>query len=162
MIMNTETGQDAAHHHPWKVGDIVLFPLLALGLLLEWLFPTVVPIWRPLELAVGAILFVAGFALIRASRRHMDQADQPVLPDKSTTRLLTTGPFGLSRNPIFLGSIIAVSGGVLLFDSWWIAGTTLASAVLLDLWMIRPEERYLRRVFGPEYEAYEKSTRRWF
>jgi len=160
--MTKDTISEAAHNHPWKVSDIVLFPLLAFGLLLEWLVPANLPVWRPAALGLGAVLTVAGFLLIRASKRILDAAGQPSLPEKPTTQLITSGLFAWSRNPNYLGAIIAVSGGVLLFGSAWIAVTTVVSAVILEVWMIRPEERYLRRVFGQDYEAYVKSTRRWF
>lgn len=160
--MMEQPDPEAAHTHPWKISDVVLFPLLGVALLLEWPWPTAVPLWRPVGIVAGLCLMVAGFALIRASKAHLDRAGQPSLPGDPTTRLVTAGPFRGSRNPNYLGALMAVSGGALLFDSLWVAAAALASGVILDIWMIRPEERYLRRRFGAEYETYCSRTRRWF
>lgn len=151
----------AAHEHPWKVSDVVLFPLLGLGFLLEWMFPTGFAIPRLLGLLVGGPVFAFGFWLVRRSKQELERAGQSSLPGRPTTRLVTTGPFAWSRNPNYLGAVMAVLGGALAVDSVWVMATGVLAAVVLDLWMIRPEERYLRDVFGESYADYCSRVRRW-
>lgn len=153
---------EGAHRHPWKISDVILFPLLALGCVAEWLWPGTLYLWRPAGIVLGLALFVFGFWLINRSKVALDAAGQPSLPGEATTVLVDTGPFAWTRNPNYLGAILAGFGGALVFDAPWLVAATLLSALILDLWMIRPEERYLARVFGDRYDHYRKRTRRWF
>ncbi|WP_424989656.1 methyltransferase family protein [Fluviibacterium sp. S390] len=156
------SAQDAgAHGHPWKISDVVLFPLLGLGLVLEWVWPTTLPLWRVPGGVLGAALFLFGFWLIHRAKTELDKADQPSLPGAATTRLVTTGPFAWSRNPNYLGAALAGIGGALALESWWLIATTLLACAILEVWMIRPEERYLAERFAGEYQDYRRRTRRW-
>lgn len=157
---NTDAAK-AAHAHPWKISDVVIFPLLALGFLAEWLRPTTFGLWRPAGIVIGLALFVAGFRMIARAKAVFDENDQPSLPGEPTTRLVTAGPYRYSRNPNYLGTVIAGVGGAIGLDMVWVLGTTLLSAVILEFWMIRPEERYLAAVFGDEYHSYARKVRRW-
>jgi protein-S-isoprenylcysteine O-methyltransferase Ste14 len=153
----------SAHEHPWKISDAVLFPLLALGLLLEWVWPTVIPLLPSfLRLAVGLVLFVGGGLMILWGKRTLDAAGQPNLPGTATTELLQDGAFAVSRNPNYLGAILAVLGGGFLFGSLWVFAAAVISAAILDRWMIAPEERYLSTQFGDVYAQYCDRVRRWF
>lgn len=155
------TAGDMAHRHPWKISDVVLFPLLALGLAAEWLWPGTLFLRRPLEIVAGIVLFGGGFWLIGRSKRELDRAGQPSLPGAPTTALVTTGPFRWSRNPNYLGAILAGIGGALALDSPWLILAALVAGLVLELWMIRPEERYLEEAFGEAYRRYRRQTRRW-
>lgn len=151
----------AAHSHPWKISDVVLFPMAALGLFAEWLWPGTLYLWRPVGVVVGLALFVFGFWLIGRSKRELDRRDQPSLPGTPTTELVTTGPFAWSRNPNYLGAGLAGLGGAIGLDAPWLIGATLVAALILDVWMIRPEEAYLEAEFGETYREYRRRTRRW-
>ncbi|MEV8467055.1 isoprenylcysteine carboxylmethyltransferase family protein [Fluviibacterium sp. DFM31] len=156
------TPEDAgAHAHPWKISDVVLFPLLAMGLVLEWVWPTTLYLWRPIGGLLGVALFLFGFWLISRAKTELDKAHQPSLPGTATTQLVTTGPFAWSRNPNYLGAALAGIGGALALDSAWLVAATLLACAILEVWMIRPEERYLAERFAEEYQDYRRRTRRW-
>lgn len=157
-----EQPKPAAHTHPWKISDVVIFPLLALAFLLEWFWPTHISILSsPFRIVIGLGLAISGGALIVWAKRTLDAAGQPNLPGTATTALLQDGAFGVSRNPNYLGAIVAVAGGGFLFGSLWVFAAVVISAIMLDRWMIRPEERYLASVFGSEYAQYCNRVRRW-
>jgi protein-S-isoprenylcysteine O-methyltransferase Ste14 len=141
---------------------VILFPLLLLGGVLEYLFDASLFLPRSVGIIGGSVLFLFGFWLINRSKRELDQADQPSLPGEPTTRLVTSGPFQWSRNPNYLGACLAGLGGAIVFDSPWLIACTILAATILNWWMIRPEERYLTRVFGRDYETYRSRVRRWF
>jgi protein-S-isoprenylcysteine O-methyltransferase Ste14 len=153
--------ETSAHIHPWKISDVVIFPLLALALAAEWLWPTGFGLPRVVSLAGGLAAAFAGLDLIRRSKRALDAADQPSLPGAPTTELVTSGPFRWSRNPNYLGAIIAMLGGALAVDSLWLIAAAGLTLGILTFWMIRPEERYLEDRFGKTYEDYASRTRRW-
>ncbi len=151
----------AAHSHPWKISDVVIFPLLLLGAFAEWLWPTIPGLSLWIGVPIGLAIATGGFALIILSKRHLDKANQPSLPEIPTTELVTTGPFAWSRNPNYLGAVIAVLGGAIVAGSLWMLATAALTALILDRWMIGPEERYLTRQFPDTYPAYCRQTRRW-
>ncbi|HEX6150796.1 isoprenylcysteine carboxylmethyltransferase family protein [Nocardioides sp.] len=84
-----------------------------------------------------------------------------ILPGEATTRVLRSGPFRFSRNPLYVGLVVLDVGLALLAHSFW-ALAFVPIGVLAVWWgAIRPEERYLSTKFGAEYEAYRSEVRRW-
>jgi len=83
------------------------------------------------------------------------------VPHRAVTRLVTTGPFRISRNPMYTGQVVAVLGAGLWVGSWWpLIGLPLSVLATLR-WVIEPEETYLTRRFGAEYQQYRSRVRRW-
>ena len=84
-----------------------------------------------------------------------------VLPGGSTMLVLRTGPFRVSRNPLYLGLIVLAAGLALIVPSTW--GLLSLPIGIGALWWgaIAPEERYLAAKFGAEYDAYRARVRRW-
>lgn len=69
-------------------------------------------------------------------------------------RLVTNGPYGLVRNPIYLSMLGMLVATGLVVTRWWVLG--LATAVFLagNSIRVRAEEQLLRASFGPEFDAY--------
>jgi len=153
---------ESAHTHPWKISDVVMFPLLAIGIGLEVFVPS-----RPeglpslAALLPGLFVIFLGFRLIDWAKFSLDAADQPSLPGTPTTKLITSDAFSLSRNPNYLGAILIALGITIAAQSLWFLGLTASGAVLLDRWMIAPEECYLSEKFGEDFDAYRQKVRRW-
>jgi protein-S-isoprenylcysteine O-methyltransferase Ste14 len=84
-----------------------------------------------------------------------------VVPWEEASRLVTEGPFRLSRNPIYLGDALAYVGVSVLIGSWW--PLLVLPAVLLAMLrlVITREEEYLATRFGAAYAAYRSRVRRW-
>lgn len=78
------------------------------------------------------------------------------LPD----RLLQTGPYAYTRNPMYLGHLIFLLGLALSFRS--IVGWLLLLATLpWYQWRVLRDEARLREKFGREYEEYVRRVKRW-
>jgi protein-S-isoprenylcysteine O-methyltransferase Ste14 len=75
--------------------------------------------------------------------------------------LLQSGPFRLSRNPLYVGLVALDAGLALLAGSVWALLFVPVGIAALVWGAIRPEERYLAGKFGAEYEAYRARVRRW-
>lgn len=102
----------------------------------------------------GSLLLAASLLLLRLSGMTVDTAKAP-------SRLVTGGPYRLSRNPAYLGLATACAG-LSLWGSWlWAAVLVPAATLLLDRLVVRREEDSLARLFGPEYEEYRRRVRRW-
>jgi protein-S-isoprenylcysteine O-methyltransferase Ste14 len=71
--------------------------------------------------------------------------------------LVTTGIYGVIRHPSYLGALVFLFGGALVFRSG--VGILLAAAILVPvLARIASEEKLLQSQFGAEYDAYRART----
>ena len=104
------------------------------------------------------LLGVALFAWARASFRHHMTA---LMPWSRTTALVTDGPYGFSRNPIYLSFVLMYLGLSFIFDSAYVLIVLVVVVVLFDRLQIPREERYLRGLFGAEFDSYASEVRRW-
>lgn len=84
-----------------------------------------------------------------------------LLPGGSTEVILASGPFGLSRNPLYVGLTALTTGLALLVPSAWALLSVPVGFALLWWGAVRPEERYLTAKFGDDYAAYRGRVRRW-
>jgi len=128
--------------------------------LVNFYFPF--PIWPGMVISVIGILPLllgaALFAWARATfRRHMTA----LMPWTRTTALVTDGPYDFSRNPIYLSFVLMYLGLSFIFDSAYVLIMVVVVVVLFDRLQIPREERYLRGVFGAEFNSYATKVRRW-
>ncbi len=140
-------------------------PLIALAVILasiaiDRLAPLAVPLaghWK----TVGAAVVIAGLAIIGASALSFYRARTAIEPWQPTSRIISTGVFRWSRNPIYLAFLVVQVGAGLYAGNAWMVLATPLTAVLLVWLAIGKEERYLERKFGAEYTAYKDRVRRW-
>jgi protein-S-isoprenylcysteine O-methyltransferase Ste14 len=108
----------------------------------------------------GALLLAVALAAwgIWEMKRHRT----PIEPGQIPARLVTTGPFRFSRNPLYLALLLVLAGLAVMGNSLWLGLGTGVLLLLLDRLVVRREEAAIRRTFGPEYSAYVTRVRRWF
>ncbi|GAA0649904.1 methyltransferase family protein [Brevundimonas lenta] len=82
-------------------------------------------------------------------------------PWKPTTALVTNGLYRFSRNPIYIGFALMYAGFATAMDSLIALALVLPCLVVVDRFVILPEERYLSGKFGADYDAYRSKVRRW-
>ncbi|MEQ9401930.1 MAG: isoprenylcysteine carboxylmethyltransferase family protein [Longimicrobiales bacterium] len=152
--------------HPLRSGirippGLWFVPLLVLGYSLERRYPSA---FLPSAMAsvAGIALIACGFALLAWASWHFHRAGTAIDHHRPTSRLLTGGPFRWSRNPVYVALALVVAGLGVERNSLWIVLGVLPPLVLLHLHVVPREEAYLARLFGPEYERYRASVRRWF
>jgi protein-S-isoprenylcysteine O-methyltransferase Ste14 len=105
---------------------------------------------------VGAVVIVLGVLSFRRARTTVN----PMAPGSSSS-LVCSGIYALSRNPMYLG-LLAILLGWAVFLSNAIAFLLLPAFVLyMNRFQIEPEERALAARFGPEAAAYRSRVRRW-
>jgi protein-S-isoprenylcysteine O-methyltransferase Ste14 len=108
-----------------------------------------------LGLAIGIVVTaVIGF---RSARTTVD----PFHPEAAST-IVTTGIYGVTRNPMYLGFLLALVSLAVFLGNVASAVLPLIFVVYMNRFQIGPEERALRTRFGEPYEAYLRSVRRWF
>ena len=155
---------DAAHKRWWQIFEVIFgLPFLA-GIGLELAVPVSLPrgLLAPFIAAAGAGLIVGGITFIVLARRELAQQGQPTDPGFPTSKLVTTGVFAVSRNPLYLGGTCLLAGIALAFSLLWSFALLLPAIVACHHLLIAPEEKYLAAKFDGEYIQYAASVRRWF
>jgi protein-S-isoprenylcysteine O-methyltransferase Ste14 len=112
-------------------------------------------------LAVGLMLIgVAICAAAIVSFRRARTTVNPMTP-RSTTALVVSGLYRMTRNPMYLGFLLVLLGWALwLSDGLALLGVP-AFVLYMNRFQIEPEERVLAELFGSEYAAYQARVRRW-
>jgi len=112
--------------------------------------------WSGLLVLAGALVSVSGVLTFRLARTTAN----PIQLDRSSS-LVQHGIYRLSRNPMYLGFVFALTG-----FAWWLGSLSACVGILvLVVWLnrfqITPEERALQQIFGEPYLQYCQRVRRW-
>lgn len=110
---------------------------------------------------IGVLLLLAAIALDIWSVTTLRAARTTIMPTRKSTRLVTAGPYGFSRNPIYCGYVLFLIGLGLIFANAWFVAFAAATAYGIHRFAIEREELHLLAVFGAEYESYCRRVRRW-
>ena len=149
--------------------DILVIPPLALllaiivSVLLErWIPLGLLPPfpWTP-GLIIGLPLLAASLALDISGGTKFMREKTPINPYKTPTKIVTSGAYRFTRNPMYLGMLGTLFSLAPAFSVDWALVTTPILWAVLHYGVVLPEEAYLREKFGADYEALLASTRRW-
>ncbi len=110
---------------------------------------------------LGEAMILAGLALDLWAMATMWRAKANILPHRAATALVTHGPFGFSRNPIYLGNTILLLGAGLAFGMVWFLPIALLAAALTAHLAIAREEAHLNARFGRDWRNYTLRVNRW-
>ncbi|EEW26447.1 methyltransferase family protein [Rhodobacter ferrooxidans] len=136
---------------------------LAAALALVWGIDRVLPfgLFGAAGRVVGGGLILAGLGLMGLASLQMMLARTTVIPHEVPRALVSSGVFRFSRNPIYLGDALVLTGVIL----WWDVPLALPLVpvfmAIIQVRFILAEEDRLRAKFGPEFEAWSRRTRRW-
>lgn len=139
---------------------IVGFGFAFLGMLLDYFLS--IPEYRSVViLVVGCLLITLGFLLRVWATVHFYEQHMKVISLVPQGKLITSGPYRFSRNPLYLGgNVFIFLGAVLVFGSPSGLVLTVINILVVDF-MIRREEIQLERIFGEEWVSYRNRVRRW-
>jgi len=119
-------------------------------------FPGLPLIW------LGVALIVLGIALAGASVMLFRREGTEVNPTSPTNRkLVTSGPFRVTRNPMYLGLIIVTVGVAFGVGAWPMFSGSRRALRHGELGACSFEEEKMRRQFGGAFDAYAQKVRRW-
>jgi protein-S-isoprenylcysteine O-methyltransferase Ste14 len=116
---------------------------------------------RVLAAPLGGPIVVLAVVLFSYAVREFRAAGTPVPARKPTTVIVRTGPYRLSRNPIYLAFSLLQLGIAIWVNSLWLIATLVAAVALIHYVVVPREERYLEGRFGTAYLDYKASVRRW-
>jgi protein-S-isoprenylcysteine O-methyltransferase Ste14 len=154
---------DSAHKSQWEIAEVVFGIPFLVSIAMQFVVPFSLPqgILRQVLIFVGIALIITGMGLIVLARREFAHFGQPTDPGHPTNKIVKTGVFSISRNPLYLGGVIVFLGIALILNILWALVTLLLSIIICHYVLIVPEERYLAAKFGEEYKEYIASVHRW-
>ena len=146
-----------------KVPPVVVVLLTgALMWLVAWavpafafLFPPRYPVAASLVLA-GALTSLLGVVSFRRAGTTVN----PMTPESSSS-LVVSGIYKLTRNPMYLGFLLALLGWTIFLSNVPALLCLPAFILYMNRFQIAPEERALAALFGQAFAAYKEKTRRW-
>ena len=139
---------------------IVGFGFAFLGARLDWILGLTAFHSMVIQ-TLAVLLLTIGFLLRVWATYHFYQHHMRVISLVPQNALITTGPYRITRNPLYIGGIVFIFlGAVLLLGSPSGILLTALNVVLVDF-MIRREEKQLEREFGEEWVRYRNQVRRW-
>ncbi|MBE1292807.1 MAG: isoprenylcysteine carboxylmethyltransferase family protein [Rhodobacteraceae bacterium] len=139
----------------------VIAPVTAVAL--EWLVPlAVLPAAGTFTSVVpGVVLLGAAGWLAMSGARAFRAAGTNVDPTQPVLKLVRSGPYRFTRNPMYLGMVVLQLGLALTFSLDWAVLGAAVVFVLLHFGVVLREEAYLTDLFGADYQAFLTQTRRW-
>ena len=165
MSTNTPSNPEPSAHQRPKLRVVapppaIFFIPLLVTILLDRKVLHLPPMSAQLEW-LGAALVVAAMVLIVWAIAVMRRFNTTVNPYGKSTAIVSDAPFSFTRNPIYLGFVLAYVGIAIFYRSW-LPFTVLPILLwIMHAGVITREEKYLEGVFGEPYTSYKSRVRRW-
>ncbi len=147
---------------PWPpmvyVAAILVALALGFAVPLAWLPPG--PLTDILFM-LGILMIAGGIALDLYAISVLHRHKTTVMPNRAVSHIVTSGPYALSRNPIYLGETVLMIGtGLFSGNVWFIVLAFIASFAVQKL-AIEREEKHLEHKFQKAWRDYAKRVKRW-
>lgn len=146
--------------------DLVDIPpvWLCLALMAAWVQADYAPIGPgsgPLLRGIGGLLVAVGVAIIVAAALEFLRHRTTIIPHQVPAQIIQRGVFALSRNPIYLGDALILTGLILRWGAWPSLGLVPLFVWWIQVHFIAAEEDRMRTAFGGAFVQYERKVRRW-
>jgi protein-S-isoprenylcysteine O-methyltransferase Ste14 len=111
-------------------------------------------------LALGALSLFGGIALMVIAQLQMGSSWRVGIDEQARPGLVTSGLYRFTRNPIYLALFVTLAGLVVVLPTWpTLVGALVSVAAIRNA--VRAEERYLRRAYDGEFDAYARRVGRF-
>ena len=114
-----------------------------------------------LNTPVSITVFVLGLIIFVLSVKTFKENEQSPSVHASQPKVLRTGIYGYSRNPIYVAASLWLVSVSLYFDNVWMLIMLAPLLIFMTSQVIKKEEAYLEGKFGDDYRDYKKKVRRW-
>ena len=109
---------------------------------------------------IGVFLCLAGLSLVLWSLGSFGRSFRVGIDTEQPDKLITSGAFAYSRNPIYVAFSFNLLGQFLVFSNWLVLAYLFAGIWLFHRQVLR-EEDYLKKHYGKEYSDYCSQVRRY-
>lgn len=158
---------DSAHDFLGKVSAPIT-SLIFIVALVNLVYPTGLQYFAPFMWLEISLLKYVGFVIIHLALLWIIVAQVQIsnswrvgIDHSAKTELKTSGLFSISRNPVFLGMLVTLTGVFLILPNAITLLVFVASTLLFQV-QVRLEEEYLSKTHGENYLKYCQKTGRWF
>ncbi|MFA4861366.1 isoprenylcysteine carboxylmethyltransferase family protein [Methanoregula sp.] len=134
--------------------------LLILSIVSHFIFPVRILLQAPVTWS-GFLIIGAGIWMAFRCRVLFLQNRTTLSPYESPAVLITTGPFRISRNPVYLAMAAVLFGSAVVMGTLVPFVFTFLFIVIVEMLFIPFEERRLEEIFGDEYRDYKRRVRQW-
>jgi len=110
---------------------------------------------------IGVLLLITALYFLIRSLRQFFLTKNTLIPIKPASSLQITGVYGITRNPMYVGLAILYLGITCLIGNWWNVILFPLLFIIVQEYIIKREEKYLKRRFGQAYLDYKTKVRRW-
>lgn len=110
----------------------------------------------------GLLLNLLGLRLTLNAVQRFRREQTGVRPFTPATTLVASGAYRFTRNPMYLGMVMMLSGAALMCGTSWPWVVPPLFWLLIDRRFVVREEQFLRERFGADYEVFCRKVRRWF
>jgi len=135
------------------------FFCLAASIILDFVLP-VYAIAQPYHYG-GVLIFIIGAVLTIWTDQLFKKYKTTVKPGQESKKLIITGPYKYSRNPMYLGMLLILLGVSCFLGSAISFLSPLAFYLIMNFKFIPLEEKMLQQKFGQQFTEYKKQTRTW-
>jgi len=143
---------------PYPPVILLVFILAEIGLHKWWPIAAIIP--APWNWA-GVALIVLGIGIGIGPAMAFSRAETTIKPFHDSSALVRTGMYRVTRNPMYLGMVIVLTGVAVLTGSLSPFIGPLLFVPVMNVRVIRHEEAMLEEAFGDEYRDFRQSVRRW-
>ena len=144
-----------------KIIPPVLFAICIVVMVGLWLvFPIIQFVTFPISL-VGILPFVAGLGIAKRGSDIFEKTGTNIETFDDPDILVTDGLYRISRNPMYLGFLVALLGVAIVLGNFSSILVVIGFFVITDRWYINFEEEVMDKKFGDRYAEYKAKTRRW-
>ena len=135
---------------------------IAIGWLLNrrWPWPITAGASRG-RMLIAVLCFTIWLAFMLAAFVTFLRARTAIIPNRPAARLVTSGPYRFTRNPMYVSMVALYVAVTLAINSWWPLLLLPLVVLVLQRVVIAREERYLASAFPAEYAEYRRRVRRW-
>lgn len=141
---------------------LIYVAIFFLSILVQQTWPLATSFFHTQTATIIGILFVIATLVVNVTAiRQFVRSKNTIVTIKAAHSLQTTGIYSRTRNPMYLGLVLLYTGLAFLTGNWWTLILLPFLVIVVDFFMIRPEEKYLERRFGNSYLEYRKKVRRW-
>jgi protein-S-isoprenylcysteine O-methyltransferase Ste14 len=102
-----------------------------------------------------------GLVVLIAARAQFARSDSEIMTFDTPRNMITTGVFGLGRNPMYLGFLLILLAVALSTGSLWALAAPAVFFAACQWWYIPAEEANMTATFGAAYADYAARVRRW-
>jgi protein-S-isoprenylcysteine O-methyltransferase Ste14 len=136
-----------------------LFVYLILAFIFHFFFPIIntTNFYR----YFGIVFIIIGLAINIWTDGLFKKEKTTVKPNKAPSKLITEGPFRLSRHPMYLGFVLLLIGIAIILGSLSSFVAPLMMFITLERKFIPIEEKQMEKCFGEKYLEYKCRVRRW-